>query len=133
MMTFDKPRTRRRTIALVILAVVLGVGDQYLGSWSAYPLATEISMLAAPWLVFPFIVGCTQSSARRASTLATICTFVALLGYNVMTLSPIENAQVSLFGVLGLLGGQIVWFLLGGVTSPFLGWLGYRWRTTRTP
>jgi hypothetical protein len=45
-----------------------------------------------------------------------------------MTLSPVEQAKVSLTGTLGLLRWQIRWFALGAVTAPLLGWLGWRWR-----
>jgi hypothetical protein len=116
---------------IILLAVVLGAGDQYLGSWSAQPWATDVSLLAAPWLILPFIVGSTQRTAQRAMWLATAATAGALVGYVLMTLSPIEHANVSVIGVFGLLRWQVRWFLLGAVTSPLFGWLGYRWRTQR--
>lgn len=84
----------------------------------------DASLLAAPWLVLPFVIGCCQRSARRAVALAVGCTFAALFGYLAMTLSPVEQAKVSLTGVFGLLR----WFLLGAITAPLLGWLGHRWR-----
>jgi hypothetical protein len=130
MYSFNQSRFSLGTVALVLLAAVFGASDQFLGSWSAHPWASYTSLLAAPWLTLPFVVGCTQRTARRAITLAIICTFVALLGYIVMTISPIENAKVSLVGILGLLSGQIRWFLLGAFSSAFFGWLGHRWRTS---
>lgn len=117
------------SLALVLLAAVFGAADQYLGSWPGHPWAVDASLLAAPWLVLPFAVGLTQLAARRAIALAITCTFAALLGYILMTLSPVEGVRMSYTGVIGLLRWQVRWFVLGAVSSPLLGWLGHRWRT----
>lgn len=115
-------------LLLILLAAAFGAADQYLGSWAGHGWAAETSLLAAPWLVLPFVVGCSQRAAQRAIALAVGCTFAALFGYVAMTLSPVEQAKVSLTGVLGLLRWQLRWFLLGAVTAPLLGRLGHRWR-----
>jgi hypothetical protein len=115
-------------VVLVLVAAAFGAGDQYLGSWAAHSWATETSLLSAPWLLLPLLVGYSQRSARRAVALACVGTSAALIGYLAMTLSPIEQAKVTLVGVIGLLGGQLRWFIGGAITSPLLGWLGYRWR-----
>jgi len=120
-------------LIVVLLAAGFGAADQYLGSWAGHGWAVDVSLLAAPWLVLPFAVGCTQRSARRAVVLAVGCTFAALIGYLVMTLSPVEQARVSLAGVLGLLRWQLRWFFLGAITAPLLGWLGHRWRIGAAP
>ena len=120
------------TVVIVVAAVLFGAADQYLGSWPGHGWAVDASLLAAPWLVLPFAVGCSQRSVRRAIVLACGATFVGLLAYLAMTLSPLEQAKVSVVGVTGLLRGQVRWFLLGAVTSPLLGWLGHRWRASRT-
>lgn len=131
--TADPSRRRPMSVALVISAAVFGAADQYLGSRSASPWAVDASQLAAPWLLLPFVIGCTQpSSARRACVLASLSSFAALLGFMAMTLSPVEHANVSLVGVLGLLRWQIRWFVLVSITSPLFGWLGHRWRADRT-
>lgn len=119
------------TIAAIVLAALFGAADQYLGSWPGHGWAVDASLLAAPWLVLPFLVGFSQRSARRAIVLACGCTFLGLLAYLAMTLSPIEQAKVSLAGLTGLLTGQVRWFGLGAVTAPLLGWLGFRWRASR--
>ena len=128
--TADRSR-RLATVFLLLLALVFGAVDQYLGSLSRYAWAADTSLLAGPWLVFSFLVGCTQRSARRACVLAVSCTYVALVGFIVMTLSPVEHAKVSLVGLLGLLVWQVRWFLLGTVSAVVFGWLGHRWRTGR--
>ena len=117
--------------AALVLALGFGGADQYLGSLSAHPWATDVSLLSAPWLVIAFLAGWTQQSGKRAAVLGVACTLSALVGYGLMTLSPAENAQLTLqSGVaflrsgLGVLGGAIV-------TGPLFGWLGYRWRTGR--
>lgn len=130
--TADRP-WRRTAVVLVLFAAVFGAADQYLGSLvSWHPWTVDASLLAAPWLALPFVAGWTQHTARRAAALATICTFVALLGFIAMTLSPVEQAEVSLVGLVELLRWQVRWFLLAGITSPPFGWLGFRWRVTRT-
>lgn len=113
---------------LVLIAAAFGAGDQYLGSWAAHGWAADTSLLSAPWLLLPLLVGYTQRSARRAIVLACCCTVAALIGYLAMTLSPIEQAKVTTTGVLGLLAGQLRWFVGGAITAPLFGWLGYRWR-----
>jgi hypothetical protein len=61
----------RRTIVVVTLAasMVFGGADQYLGSFSAHPWASDVSLLSAPWLVLAFLAGGTRASrdARRSS------------------------------------------------------------------
>jgi len=120
---------------VVVLALVLsaafGAGDQYLGSLSAHPWGADISLLSAPWLVLPFVVGATQREPRRAALLGLACTYAALLGYLVMTLSPLENAHLTVAAVRGFLVSERNVFVGGIVTGPLFGWFGWRWRTRR--
>jgi uncharacterized membrane protein (UPF0136 family) len=116
----------------VVLAAIFGAADQYVGSLSAHPWGADVSGLSAPWLVLPFVVGALQPNPRRAASLGLACTLAALTGYCLMTLSPVENAHLSLAGVVGFLrGGNDRWFIAGTVTGPLLAWLGYRWRSQR--
>src|ERR1700748_178281 len=92
-------------IVLVIAAIFGGV-DQYLGSFSAHPWMSDVSLLSAPWLVLAFLAGCTQRDPRRAALLGIGCTFAALVGYGVMTLSPIENAHLNAASVAGFVGSE---------------------------
>jgi hypothetical protein len=48
-----------------------------------------------------------------------------------MTLSPVEGAVVTLYGVRGLLVGQSGYAVGAVVTGPLFGWLGHRWRNRR--
>jgi hypothetical protein len=123
----------RRTIVVVTLAAstVFGGVDQYLGSFSAHPWASDVSLLSAPWLVLAFLAGWTQSEPRRAALLGLACTFAALLGYCVMTLSPVEHAQLTVAGVEGFVRSSRRVIAGGLFTGPLFGWLGYRWRTGR--
>jgi hypothetical protein len=120
---------------VVVLALVLsaafGAGDQYLGSLSAHPWGADISLLSAPWLVLPFVVGSTQREPRRAALLGLACTYAALLGYLLMTLSPVENAHLTVAAVRGFLVSERNVFVGGIVTGPLFGWFGWRWRTRR--
>jgi hypothetical protein len=120
------------TIAVVlVVSFLFGAGDQYLGSLSAHPWAADISLLSAPWLVLPFVAGWTQRDPKRAAWLGFGATFVALAGYCLMTLSPIENAHLSLAGVVGFVRSDPPVFIGGLVTGPLFGWLGFRWRSDR--
>ena len=83
-------------VAALLLAALFGGGDQYLGSMSWHPWAADVSLLSAPWLVLAFIAGWTQRDPRRAALLGLACTASAFLGYGLMTLSPVENAHLSL-------------------------------------
>jgi hypothetical protein len=38
-------------IVALVLAALLGAGDQYLGSFSMHPWMADVSLLSAPWLV----------------------------------------------------------------------------------
>jgi hypothetical protein len=127
--TAERSPTGAMTALYILLSAVFGAADQFLGSWPGHGWAIDVSLLSSPWLVLPFLVGSTQRSARRAMTLAVICTSAALLGFSAMTLSPVEEAKVTLASLMGLLRGQIRWFVAGAVTSSLFGWLGHRWRT----
>jgi hypothetical protein len=116
-------------IIALVLSAAFGAGDQYLGSMSWHPWAADVSLLSAPWIVLAFLAGCTQREPRRAALVGLACTAAALVGYGVMTLSPVENAVLTGRSVAGLVqseGRVIVGALL---TGPLFGWLGCRWRT----
>jgi hypothetical protein len=115
----------------LVLSAVFGAGDQYLGSLSAHPWGADISLLSAPWLVLPFVAGATQREPRRAALLGLACTYAALLGYGLMTLSPVENAHLTLATVRGFVVSERSVLLGGIVTGPLFGWFGQQWRTKR--
>jgi Family of unknown function (DUF6518) len=118
-------------VLALVLAAAFGAGDQYLGSLSAHPWGADVSLLSAPWLVLAFVAGATQRDPRRAALLGLACTYAALLGYGVMTLSPIENAHLTLTTLRGFVLGERNVFIGGIVTGPLFGWFGSRWRTRR--
>jgi hypothetical protein len=117
-----------RVALALVLSALFGAGDQYLGSFSAHAWMTDASLLSAPWLVLAFLAGCTQRDPQRAALLGLACTFAALFGYGAMTLSPIENAQVSTTSVYGFITSQQRVFIGGLVTGPLFAWFGSRWR-----
>ena len=125
-------------VIVLVVSTIFGAADQYLGSlpgahlWAAQmPWLTDVSLLSAPWVLLPFLVGATQRHPRRATLLGLACTIFALAGYAAMTLSPVEHAELTTTSVAGFIrssGGVIV----GGlVTGPLFGWLGYRWHAER--
>ena len=116
-------------VLALVVAAAFGAGDQYLGSFSMHPWMADVSLLSAPWLLLPFFAGWTQRDARRAALLGLGCTFAALLGYGLMTLSPLENAHLTTTTARGFLISSNRIFLGAIVTGPLFAWLGYRWRT----
>jgi hypothetical protein len=124
-------------VIAVVLSFVFGAGDQYLGSltgsghvWAA-GWSSDISLLSSPWLVLPFLAGATQREPRRAALVGLACTYVALLGYGLMTLSPIEHAHLTVATVRGFLVSERAVLVGGIVTGPLFGWFGQQWRTRR--
>jgi hypothetical protein len=118
-------------VVALVLAALFGGGDQYLGSMSWHPWAADVSLLSAPWLVLAFVAGWTQRDPRRAALLGLACTASAFLGYGLMTLSPVENAQLSLQSVAAFVQSESPALVGGLFTAPLLGWFGQRWRTDR--
>jgi hypothetical protein len=121
----------------LVLSAVFGAGDQYLGSltgsghvWAA-GWSSDVSLLSAPWLVLPFVAGATQRDPRRAALLGLTCTYAALLGYGLMTLSPVEHAHLTVATVRGFFISERTVLVGGIVTGPLFGWFGQQWRTRR--
>jgi hypothetical protein len=119
-------------VAIALIAsAAFGAGDQYLGSLSwAGGWGADVSVLSAPWLAIAFAAGATQREARRAALLGLACTFAAILGYFLLTDSPLEGAHYSLAGARGFVISDPALFVGGLLTGPIFGWLGQRWRTT---
>jgi Family of unknown function (DUF6518) len=118
-------------VLALVLSAAFGAGDQYLGSLSAHPWGADVSLLSAPWLVLPFLAGATQREPRRAALAGLACTYAALLGYFLLTDSPLENAHYSLAGVRGFVVSDPAVVIGGLVTGPLFGWFGQQWRTRR--
>jgi hypothetical protein len=121
-------------LAAVVVGLVFGAGDQFVGSLNAWGLWTvSLSLLSAPWLVLPFAVGCSQLRSRRAAVVGLVVTLSALAGYFLMIMSPFEGGRSSLnlAEVHGLLVSNRLNIAGGLVTGPLYGLLGQRWRTRR--
>jgi hypothetical protein len=116
-----------------LVGVVFGGTDQYFGSLSAIPWLVDSSLLSAPWLLLPFVFGCTQRSPKRAIVIGCVATAFALVGYFVMTLSPVEGVHLhgSLAPLLALLRSERTVIVGSVVTAPLYGFLGYEWRTKK--
>lgn len=126
---------RRRIWLDLVVAFCFGAGDQYLGTtWALTHVgvwSTDISALSAPWLAIAFIAGARQTRLRSALMMGAGATFAALVGYIVMTNSPIEGVSLSELNLSVAFGSQLHVLLPGLLTGPAFGWLGYRWRTER--
>ncbi|HUK77987.1 MAG TPA: hypothetical protein VL117_10365 [Thermoleophilia bacterium] len=127
----------KRIALVVVVGFVFGAADQYLGSrmmlgdhFALGPWASTVSAMSAPWLLLPFLVGCTEARAGRAAALGLIATLAALIGYFALMWSPVEGVALSRslpqLGVL--LGSQRANIVGGLLTGPLFGYLGQRWR-----
>lgn len=129
-------KCRMAFVVIVIGGLVFGAGDQYLGTvhaMNAMGLWTEsVSVLSAPWLILPFLVGWTQGRPRRAAVTGLVVTLSALAGYFAMTLSPMEGGHFSPMGLRALLGTNQLNEIGGLLSGPLFGWLGYRWHAGRS-
>jgi hypothetical protein len=118
----------------VVIGLVFGGGDQYLGAINDNGLWTvSLSLLSAPWLVLPFLFGCSQIRPGRAATLGLVATMSALLGYFLMIMGPLEGGQwtMNLREIHGLLHSNLENIAGGFLTAPLYGLAGQRWRTRR--
>ncbi|MGA2530073.1 MAG: hypothetical protein ABSG36_13040 [Acidimicrobiales bacterium] len=118
----------------IVVGLIFGGADQYVGSLDARGLWTvSLSLLSAPWLVLPFLFGCSQLRASRAGKLGLVATMAALCGYFCMIIGPLEGGQwsVNLREIHGLLASNAENIVGGLVTGPLYGLLGQRWRTRR--
>ena len=135
--------TRRSgaSVVLVTLAVAFAFGaiDQYLQvaiPWS-HPGAREFAVqvsngMSALWLLVPFLAGAWQGSQRRAVLVGLAATWLSVLAYVLMIVSPMEGAQLTPRTLAFSLASQWPWFAGGLTAGPLYGWLGHRWRTGRS-
>ncbi len=123
-----------------LLGLAFGAADQQLGTLTAElgPWTSTAAQMSAPWLVLPFLIGLTQSDARRAAVLGLVVTASALIGYFAMTYSPLEihpwtlDRFTSGFVAVTTSGYNPLYILGGLVTGPLFGLLGQRWRLRRS-
>ena len=119
------------TVALVlVLSAAYGAGVQYVGS-IVHTWGPDVASLSAPWLLLAFLAGATQRDPVRAALLGLGATFAALVGYFLLTDSPLEGAQYSLANTHGFFVSNSLVVVGGIVTGPLFGWFGQRWRTRR--
>ncbi len=88
----------RRTAGVVTIGLVatvaFGAVDQYLGAIHSSFL-TQVSGMSAPWLLVSFLAGASQPSRRRAMTVGLAAVWLAVLGYVVMIIGPMEGTHLG--------------------------------------
>jgi hypothetical protein len=131
-------------LVAIVVGVVFGGGDQYLGTLTSFTAlgswTIAVSGMSAPWLILPFGFGWSQVRPGRAMLLGVVATQAALVGYIVMTLSPVEGVATGEFPAAlkamllngGVHGANVTWVAAGLVTGPLYGLLGQRWRVRRS-
>jgi hypothetical protein len=117
---------------LLVGSIVFGGLDQYVGSVPTLPWGVSVSLLSAPWLLVAFIAGWTGRRCRAALLAGLAATYAALLGYLLMTLSPVEGAHLTVGTALAFCRSEAPVLVGGLVTGPLFGWFGYRWRVDRS-
>src|SRR5882672_1664290 len=108
---------RRSTADSRLASACRPIGVPFLGSLSWHPWAADVSVLSAPWLVLPFLAGATQRDPRRAALLGLGSTASALIGYGLMTLSPVENAQLTVDSLAAFVRSESPWIVSGLLTG----------------
>lgn len=117
---------------MLLACAAFGALDQYVGSLTRFwSLAWEVPALSAPWLLIPFVAGGRQPTVRRAAVVGWLATMAALVGYGLMTVSPIENAPFTVDSFVAFVRSNVLWFAGALISGPFFGWLGLRWRDRR--
>jgi hypothetical protein len=138
---------RHGGVAVVVIALAaafaFGAIDQYLGA-STHSFAIQVSGgMSALWLLVPFLAGAWQASQYRGALVGLAATWLSVLAYVVMIVSPMEGVHLgsrpaALTGswtqltphlFLMVLASQWLWFVGGLVVGPLYGWLGHRWRS----
>ena len=118
----------------VVVGLLFGGGDQYLGSIMVSGGWTDaVSLMSAPWLLLPFAFGCSQLRARRAAQVGLVVTLSALAGYFLMIMGPLEGGRWTMtpLEARGLLASNEENILGGLLTAPLYGLLGQAWRERR--
>jgi hypothetical protein len=121
-------------IAAVLVGLVFGAADQYLGSLVRLgPWTVPVSQMSAPWLLLPLALGATQRSPGRGALAGLVATAAALVGYFAMTVSPVEGVApaAALADLPGLLGSNVRNVVGGAITAPVCGLIGRRARGGR--
>ncbi len=119
----------------LVLSLAFGAGDQYLGSltgsghaWAAGSTGDQPPLPRRGSSSVP-----RRRDARVAARalLGPRVTYAALLGYGLMTISPVEHAHLTVATVRAFLISERAVFVGGLVTGPLFGWFGQQWRTRR--
>jgi hypothetical protein len=128
-----------QVVIALTAAVVYGAADQYLpvaipvsAHLGGYLFAVEISKMSAPWLLVPFLAGAWQGGQRRAALVGLAATWLAVLAYVLMTVSPMEGVHLTPRTFLFSLASQWPWFAGGLIAGPLYGWLGHHWRARQS-
>lgn len=126
-------------VALALTAAfAFGAIDQYLPVAfvprpGAYQFVVQISNgMSALWLLVPCLAGAWQVTQRRAALVGLAATWLSVLAYVLMIVSPMEGAHLTPRVLAFSLASQWPWFAGGAITGPLYGWLGHRWRSRQS-
>ncbi len=119
-------------------AFAFGAIDQYVpvavtmsSHLDAHLFAVQVSGMSAPWLLVPFLAGAWQAGQRRAALVGIAATWLAILAYVLMLVSPMEGVHLTPRTFAFVLASQWPWFAGGLITGPLYGCLGQCWRARR--
>ena len=134
-----RPGGMTRVAIALTAALAFGAIDQYLPAavpmsthLGAHLFALQISGMSAPWLLVPFLAGAWQASQRRAALVGIAATWLAVLAYVLMIVSPMEGVHLTPRTFAFSLASQWPWFAGGLIIGPLYGCLGQHWRAQRS-
>jgi hypothetical protein len=136
-----RPGGTARVVMALTAAFAFGAIDQYLqvaisisSQPGAYQFAVQVSNgMSAPWLLVPFLAGAWQADRLRAAVVGLVATWLSVLAYVLMVVSPMEGVHLTPRALAFSLASQWPWFAGGLITGPLFGWLGHRWRARQSP
>src|SRR5882757_493884 len=87
---------RRGAVAVVVAltaAFAFGAIDQYLGALHSSFLTQVSGAVSASWLLVAFLAGAWQADQRRAVLMGLAATWLSVLAYVAMIISPMEGTH----------------------------------------
>ena len=118
---------------MLVVAAAFGAVEQRAGAGTEHPaFVSALAEMAAPWLALPFLAGASWASRRRVRLLGLAVALVAVAGFLVASVGVVQTFTSGPSALLWAMLFQLPWLLGAAVSGPVYGWLGYRWRVTRS-
>jgi DNA-binding beta-propeller fold protein YncE len=118
-------------LGVLVAAAAFGVVEQWAGA--ARPgLVAALGGVSAPWLALPFLAGALPRSRRGALVLGLAAVLVAIAAFVTARWGFVQTFGSGPATFLWTVLDQFEWLFGAVVSGPVYGWLGRRWRATRS-